>query len=58
LLGLKCAGSLHDVERVQKFQRADRRAHRGISDVKIAGGCLQFRVAEQDLNGAEIDPRF
>jgi len=51
-------GRLDDVERVQKFQRTGGRTHPGIGDVEIPGSGLQFRVAEQELNGAEIHARF
>jgi len=53
--GLKCARSLDDVEWIRAFQRADGRAHRGIGDVQIASGGLQLRMAEQDLNGAQVE---
>ena len=49
---------MDDVERVQEFQRAGGRAHPGIGDVQIAGSGLQLCMAEQNLNGAEIDARF
>jgi hypothetical protein len=52
------SGRLDDVERVQEFQRAGGRAHPGIGDVQIAGSGLQLCMAEQNLNGAEIDARF
>jgi hypothetical protein len=49
---------LDDVERVQEFQGTGGRAHPGIGDVQIVGSGLQFCVAEQELNGAEIHARF
>ncbi len=55
---MKCAGSLNNVEGVQELQWTGGRAHRRIGDVQIAGGSLQFCVAEQDLNGAEIYARI
>jgi hypothetical protein len=55
---LKCAGGLDHVERVQQFQRADGGAYGGIGDMQIAGGGFQMRMAEENLNGAEIHSGF
>jgi hypothetical protein len=55
---VKGTGSLNNVERVQEFQWTGGRPDRGIGDVQIAGGGLQFGVAEQNLNGAEIYARI
>src|SRR5260370_12245076 len=52
------SGRLDDVERVQELQWAAGRAHPGIGAAQIAGTCLQLCMAEQNLNGAEIDARF
>src|SRR5215471_6658007 len=54
LLWVKCAGRLDDVERVQQLQRAGGGTGRGVRDMEVASGGLQFRVAEQNLNAAEV----
>jgi len=51
-------GCLRDVERVEPFQRTGGRAHPGIGEVQIAGRGFQLCVAQQKLNGAEIDAGF
>src|ERR1035441_1354940 len=58
IAGLKGAGNLDYVERVQQFQRTNRGTHGQVGDVQVARGGFQFGMAEQDLNGAEIHARF
>src|SRR5205809_467566 len=57
-LGQKRAGGLDDVQRVQQLRRADRGTYGSVSDMQVASGGFQFRMAEQYLNIAEIDTCF
>ena len=43
---------------IERIQRTGRRAHGHVGDLQIARGGFQVGVAEQDLNGAEIDAGF